>query len=264
MSEQPPAEPQPAEPQPTEPQLVAYSVQAGVATLVLDSPANRNALSAALIRQLSAGLRRAGEDEQVRAVLLTHTGPAFCAGADLREVLAAGGLGPSSAALLALLRQVVALPKPVLARITGPVRAGGTGLVAACDLAFATEDVTFALPEARLALTPAIISAVILPRVGPRQAAALFLRGSPVHAAEAARAGLITAAVPAEQLDGTVSAALTDLLAAHPQGAAETKALLNRDLLERLDRDGAVLTELSARLFASPAAQERIAAAMRR
>ena len=129
--------------------LVRYEAGGEVATVTLDSPHNRNALSAQLVAELSARLSAAGADRGVRAVVLTHTGRVFCSGADLAAA-GTGSLGDSGTALMALLRLIVELPKPVIARIAGHVRAGGMGLVGACDLAVAAEGASFAFTEARI------------------------------------------------------------------------------------------------------------------
>ncbi|OSC62061.1 enoyl-CoA hydratase, partial [Streptomyces sp. 4F] len=140
--------------------LVARTRTRGVQTLTLDSPHNRNALSAALVTDLATALTDAGEDTDVRAVLLTHTGNTFSAGADLRDP-------PGPDALVALLRQIVELPKPVIARVTGHVRAGGLGLLGACDIAAASTTSTFAFTEVRIGVAPAVISLPLLPRTAP-------------------------------------------------------------------------------------------------
>ena len=123
----------------------------GVATITLDSPSNRNALSLQLTEELLARLVAVREDDAARVVVLTHTGSAFCAGADLK---ARGQQVP----LVQVLGAVWELPKPVVARVGGHVRAGGVGLVAACDLSVAASDATFAFTEVRLGLVPAVIS----------------------------------------------------------------------------------------------------------
>src|SRR6516162_11433989 len=130
------------------------------ARLTLNSPHNRNALSTALVNQLHQGLRDAASDPAVRAVVLGHTGGTFYAGADLSE--ASGGAPFDMAAarareLTALLRAIVESPLPVIAAINGHVRAGGFGLVSACDIAVAGPRSTFALTEARIGVAPAII-----------------------------------------------------------------------------------------------------------
>lgn len=235
-------------------ELVHYDVADGVATLTLDSPHNRNALSRALVAQLDAGLARAEADDAATVVLLRAAGPSFCSGADLSEATA-DGMEETASTLVALQRQVVALAKPVVARVHGHVRAGGTGIVAACDVAVAEEGATFAFTEVRLGLTPAVISLSVLPRMTDRAAALTFLGGEVFDGGTAARLGLVTEAVPAEALDDRVGAVLAALAKGSPQGLRETKRLLGRDLLARIDADGPEVAALSARLFGSDEAR---------
>jgi enoyl-CoA hydratase len=126
--------------------LVRSDVRAGAATITLDSPHNRNALSARLQAELSAQLEAAAADDAVRVVVLTHTGGTFCAGADLAEAVSVG-MEEGARAMLALLRQIAALPKPVVAAVRGHVRAGGIGLVGACDVAVVADNSTYAFTE---------------------------------------------------------------------------------------------------------------------
>ncbi|MFD8632608.1 enoyl-CoA hydratase family protein [Streptomyces sp. NPDC059533] len=228
----------------------------GVATLTLDSPANRNALSADLVAALRAALADAGADPEVRAVVLTHTGTTFCAGADLKSPC-------DPADFLALLREIAELPKPVVARVTGHVRAGGLGLLGVCDIAAAGPQSSYAFTETHLGLAPAVISIPLLPRLDPRAAARYFLTAEAFDAAEAARIGLLTL-----HSEGDVDAALEPVLAglrkASPQGLAATKSLTAAAVREAVARDGARLTELSAGLFASDEAREGITARFER
>ncbi|MFF8878732.1 enoyl-CoA hydratase family protein [Streptomyces flaveolus] len=227
----------------------------GVETLTLDSPHNRNALSAALVAELADALAKAGEDTGVRAVVLTHTGTTFSAGADLRDP-------PDPDALVALLRQIVELPKPVIARVTGHVRAGGLGLLAACDVAVASSTSTYAFTEVHIGVAPAVISLTVLPRTDPRALARHYLTGERFDAAEAARTGLVTAA--GDDVDAVLAPVLDGVRRASPQGLAETKRLLTARVLEAFDRDAAALTALSARLFSSPQAREGMTAFLER
>jgi enoyl-CoA hydratase/carnithine racemase len=234
---------------------VRISVDAAVATITLDSPHNRNALSVRLQSELSEHLTTAADDTKVRVVVLTHTGGTFCAGADMSEAVAVG-MEEGARSMLALLRQIVALPKPVIAAVRGHVRAGGIGLVGACDVAVVSVDSTYAFTEALLGLTPAVISLTTLSRLSERDAALKYLAGTRFDGAEAARAGLVTRAVPADELDSALDAVVADLAKASPQGLRETKALLNRGLLERIDDQGGDLAALSARLFGSDEGRE--------
>ncbi|MBA0053251.1 enoyl-CoA hydratase family protein [Streptomyces sp. AJS327] len=267
-------------------ELIRRAADRGIVTLTLDSPRNRNALSAQLVAELYAALAEVETDPETRAVLLTHTGGTFCAGADLTEASAADTpASPSSAPLdlARLLRRLVEFPKPVVARVTGHVRAGGTGLLSACDIAVAGPGATFAFTEARIGLAPAVISMPVLPRVDPRAAARYYLTGERFDAAEAARIGLVTlAAEPprdapeatgdpagaAEAAEAAVDTALAPVLdglrRGSPQGLAESKALVTAEVLRAFDRDTGTLAELSARLFASGEAREGMAAFLER
>lgn len=234
---------------------VHATTAAGVTTLTLDSPANRNALSAELVDALRAALAAAGADPAVRALVLTHTGTTFCSGADLRSPC-------DPADFLALLREIATLPKPVLARVTGHVRAGGLGLLGVCDIAAAGPKSSYAFTETHLGLAPAVISMPLLPRLDPRAAARYFLTAEAFDAAEAARIGLLT--LHAEDVDEALEPVLAGLRKASPQGLAATKALTAAAVREALERDGARLTELSAALFASAEAREGITARFER
>jgi len=227
----------------------------GIETVSLDSPANRNALSAALVGELADALTACAKDPGVRAIVLTHTGNTFCAGADLRDP-------PAPDAFVGLLRQIVELRKPVVARVTGHVRAGGLGLLAACDIAAGSTQSTFAFTEVRIGVAPAVISLPLLPRTDPRALARYYLTGERFQAPEAARIGLLTAT--GDDVDAVLEPILDGLRRAAPQGLAETKALLTAKVLERFDRDAADLTALSARLFASPQAREGMTAFLER
>ncbi|MFD6974885.1 enoyl-CoA hydratase family protein [Streptomyces sp. NPDC059949] len=235
--------------------LVHAAQATGVATLTLDSPANRNALSAELVADLRAALAAAGADPAVRAVVLTHTGTTFCSGADLKSPF-------DPADFLALLRETARLPKPVLARVTGHVRAGGLGLLGVCDIAAAGPRSSYAFTETHLGLAPAVISIPLLPRLDPRAAARYFLTAETFDAAEAARIGLLT--LHADDVDKALEPVLAGLRKASPQGLAATKALTAAAVCEALERDGARLTELSAGLFASAEAREGITARFER
>src|SRR5271165_899702 len=237
-------------------QLVQYSVERGIARIALDSPRNRNALSAALVGQLTRALADAAADGGVRAAELTHTGSTFCAGADLTEA-SQGGMTAGAAGVTALLKLIVTLSKPVVGSIDGHVRAGGLGLVGACDIVLAGPASTFAFSEVRLGLAPAMISLTTLPRLDPRAASRYYLTGEPFDAATAARIGLITEAV--EDIDAGTTVVLDALRAASPQGLRETKPLLTASMLDAFDAKADGLAALSARLFASEEAAEGMA-----
>jgi enoyl-CoA hydratase len=242
-------------------EAVHYEVDRAIATVTLDSSENRNALSSQLVGELTAHLDAASADAAVRAVVLTHTGRTFCAGADLREQASEGGPAEGTKRMLALLRTIVELPKPVIARVNGHVRAGGLGLVGACDIAIASSNATFAFTEARLGLAPAIISITTLGRMNERAAARYYLTGETFDAPAAERAGLITAATgDADGLDTDVAAICDALRACSPQGLAETKPLTTQGALAAFERQAGPMQALSQRLFESDEAREGIMA----
>jgi enoyl-CoA hydratase len=238
-------------------QLVQFSVDRGIARIALDSPRNRNALSAALVEQLTGALDAAGARDDVRAVELTHTGSTFCAGADLSEA-SRGGMKAGTERVITLLKLIVGLPKPVVGSIDGHVRAGGVGLVGACDIVLAGPKTTFAFTEVKLGLAPAMISLTTLPKMEPRAASRYYLTGETFDAVTAARIGLITEAV--DDIDAGTLAVLELLRGASPQGLRETKRLLATAVLEGFDSSAEALAELSARLFGSAEAAEGMAA----
>jgi methylglutaconyl-CoA hydratase len=237
--------------------LVRREVAGGVATLTLDSPGNRNALSAALVDDLVAALAAVTDDPAVRAVVLSHAGPVFCAGADLRETAAAvAGGGVPASRLGEALAAVWECPKPVVARVGGAARAGGLGLIAAADIAYCSLEATFAFAEVRIGVVPAVISATVLPRLTPRAASELFLTGDVFDGARAERVGLVTAAVPAKDLDERVAACTASLLRAAPGALAATKDLARGGRSIRTDLDR--LTEMSVGFFTSAEGREGV------
>jgi enoyl-CoA hydratase len=242
---------------------VRYDVDGQVATITLDSPKNRNALSRGLVAGLTGGLAAAGQDAGVRAVVLTHTGGVFCSGADM-SAAGGGSMSDATSAMTTVMTAIVELSKPVIAKVGGHVRAGGMGIVGACDIAVASETATFAFTEARIGLAPAIISMTTLDVMQPRAAARYYLTGETFGAKVAAEAGLIAVAVSSGNIDDEVTRLAEQICETSPQGAAETKKLLTQARRRRMAADSAGLAELSARLFASDEAQEGIHAFLER
>ncbi len=227
--------------------LVSVEVIGAVATITLDSPANRNALSWRLVDDLHLALDRA-EQLDVRAIVLAHTPPVFCAGMDLGERIdgTAVQAHETSTAFVRALERLEAATAPTIARVEGPVRAGGVGLMAACDLIVVRPDVDFAFTEVRLGLTPAIISVPILRRVAWSAVAPAFLTGERFDAASARSIGLVTHV--ADDVAATVAALVAGILAGGPGAVATTKRLLRAGG----PADYASMRALSDELFASP------------
>ncbi|WP_018655626.1 enoyl-CoA hydratase-related protein [Actinomadura flavalba] len=234
--------------------VVGYEVERGIATITLDSQQNRNALSAAVRTGLADGLAAARADDAVRAVVLTAAGPVFCAGADLKEI--ASGAPPAGPGLPEILTAILESPKPVIARLNGPARAGGLGLVAACDIAVAPDDVTFAFTEVRIGVVPAMIAVVCRARMTPRSLARYLVTGETFDAAEAVASGLLTATAPAAGVDALVTGMLDGLRRAEPRAVARTKSLVP-ELAALSHTEAFPLAErVSAEFFASPEADE--------
>lgn len=239
--------------------LVRVEVTGGVATITLDSPSNRNALSRGLVHDLHAALDVADRPE-VRVTVLTHAGPVFCSGADLKERLSDDGrsaLNDSSRDMVAVLQRLMESPHPTIAVVRGPVRAGGVGLMAACDLVAVAPDVTFAFTEVRIGVAPAIISVPILRRVSPAHLTAPFLTGDTFDAHHAVAIGLANGV---GDPDDVARRWCDGILAAAPGAVAATKSLLTTVPGRPVHEAFADMADLSARLFASDEGREGMAA----
>ena len=241
--------------------VVETELVGGVLTVTLADEANRNALGERLVRELTDALDAADADPEVRVVVLTNTGNVFCAGANLSERSSGSGrrAGNGPAAVRSpheLFGRFARSPKPYVGRIAGHCVAGGMGLAAAMDVSIATEDAKFGFTEVRVGVAPAVISVVCLPKLRPADARAAFLRGNRFPASEAARMGLVNAAVPAAELDAAVEAVVTDLLAGGPEAIAAAKRLLAEVPGTPVDEAFRWTAELSAQLFAGAEAAE--------
>ena len=244
-------------------ELVHYEVADSVGTITLDSPHNRNALSRQLVTELFARLEEAEADDRARVVLVRSSGRVFCSGADLSEATA-DGMEEGARRIVALQRLIVTMSKPVVTEVLGAVRAGGIGVIAASDVAVVADDATFALTEVKLGLAAAIISLTVHHRMSPRAAALTTLGGEVFSGTEAAAYGLVTKAVAADALSDEVAAVCASLASGAPQGLRESKRILNRDLVARIDAGGGEMAALSAELFASEAAREAMTAFLNR
>ena len=235
---------------------VLYDVARGTATLTLNQPDNRNALTPALLDGLGSGLDSALSDGSVRVILLTNNGPAFCAGADLKG----GGLAPSRFDLAGILSTIQDSPKPVVGRIAGHCMGGGVGLAAACDISVARADVRFGFTEVRIGAAPAIISVVCLPKMRRGDALELFLSGERISARRAAEVGLINSVAESEDFDAALEDLVGKLLAGGPIALSAAKRLVFE--VPRVDRETAfaLTSEISRGLFGSAEAAEGMAA----
>lgn len=235
-------------------ELVRTSIENGVATITLDSQHNRNALSKQVVAELHQGID-AAEGADARAIVLRHEGPAFCAGADLKE---RSDEPPDSEPFATAMTRLMDTSRPTIAAVDGAVRAGGIGLMASCDLIVVDSATTFALTEVRIGVVAAMISVPILRRVPAARITAALLTGEPFDAAEARSMGLVTHVT--NDVSGTVRELTDGIRAGAKRAVAETKAMLH--LVPTLDRDEALrrMSALSDEMFSGSDAAEGMAA----
>jgi methylglutaconyl-CoA hydratase len=203
----------------------------GVARVTLNRPDVRNAFDDALISRLKSAFDDVGGDPSVRLMVLAGNGPAFCAGADLNWMKRMAGYGyeqnlADAQALADMLAALDRMPKPTIARVHGPAFAGGTGLVAACDIAIGTPEAKFCFSEAKLGLSPATISPHVMRAIGERAARRYFLTAEIFDAAEAEKIGLLSVLVPSQELDSFIERLLKHLLAGGPEAMRKIKELI--------------------------------------
>lgn len=237
----------------------------GVARLALARPEKRNAMSAAMIAELTDAAERLGADPAVRVVELSGEGSVFCAGGDLDWMRAQMGADratriASAMALARMLRALDRLPKPLVARVQGGAYGGGVGLMAVCDAVVAADDAGFGLTEARLGLIPATIAPYVVARLGAGAARRLFVSARGFGAGEAQAMGLVNRLAAPDALDAAAEAEIAPCLQTAPGAAARAKALA-RSLAA--DIDDAVLADTAARLadaWEDPEAETGVAA----
>lgn len=223
----------------------------GITTVTLADVENKNALGFALVEGLRGAIAFANADPTVRAVVVTNEGNTFCAGANLKERSADAEKTSDSNGFERLMVEIMESPTPVIAKIAGHVVGGGLGLAASMDIAVAADDTKFGFTEVRLGVAPAMISVVCLPKMRKGEAMEAFLRGNRFPAAQAADLGLISRAVPREDLDAEVDAVLADVVRGGPNALAAAKALIRDVPAMPLDEAFRYTSKLSGDLFAS-------------
>lgn len=236
-----------------------YDIRAGAAWITLNRPESRNALSPLLMTELEAHLREANDDPEVRCIVITGSGAAFCVGADLKNYdVSKPRAGPTFPEILTL---IVDSPKPVIAAVNGAAFGGGLGLVGAADIVVAATDAVFSFSEVRVGVIPAIISVVCVPKLGVNQATKLFLTGEQFNGARAVELGLAHRAVDAVELHTAVQEQVDAIKLGSPKAISECKALARRAAepgpLAEAFRE---MEDWSRRMFAGPDGQEGMAA----
>jgi methylglutaconyl-CoA hydratase len=206
---------------------VLYELRGDAAWITLNQPEKRNALSAEIVAGLRTHLQTAIADDHVRVIVLTGAGAAFCAGADLKS----GGVSPGGNAenpFVTVLKTVWEAPKPVIARINGHAFGGGIGLAAACDISIAADSAMFSFSEVRVGVIPAMISVVVIPKLGIHNTMWLFLTGERFSAQRAAELGLVHRAVPVADLDRVIEDIIGMIRLGGPNAIREAKQLVRR------------------------------------
>ena len=202
--------------------MIRLTISGTTATIIIDDPDRRNALSNEAMAELGVALRSACADGAVRVVVVTGAGDrAFCAGGDLSGGFVDAPLADHGgrSALADLVRAMRRCPKPIVARVNGHALGGGLGLIAACDIAVAADHARFGTPEIAVGLWPMMITAVLRPLVPRRPLLELMLTGRRFDAAEAVDLGIINRAVPSADLDHAVDAVVADACGEEPCGA---------------------------------------------
>jgi methylglutaconyl-CoA hydratase len=251
--------------------LVRVVEDRSVVRLTLNRPDKRNALSRELLAELAAALDQLKANPRARVAIIDAAGPAFCAGMDLVEMRETAGRPDARAifdadtlAYRRVLERILDLHVPVVAVVQGPALAGGLGLVLACDLVIAADAAQFSLPEPARGITAAIVTPLLVYRLGPSAAAYLLFSGEAIDAARARELGLCHLVVPAERLDQARDELSRGILCGAPGAIAITKSVLRdcaaRNLREQLES----AAEVSARARESDEAREGLKAFLER
>lgn len=242
------------------PPATLYSVEKGAAWITLNRPANRNALSTALVNELYDHLTSAIDDPAVRAIVLTGNGPAFCAGADLKNPPGQATDGGRAVGMPEVLKRMIDSPKPVIVAVNGAAFAGGLGLVGAADIVITSEDAPYSFSEVRIGVIPAIIAVVCVPKLGTHHAMKLFISGERFSGARAVEIGFAHRAVPLADLRAAVQEEVDTIRMGGPIAVTECKKLVRRVQQLSMDEGFAEMATWSRRMFTSPEAAEGMAA----
>jgi methylglutaconyl-CoA hydratase len=235
-----------------------YDVRRDVAWITLNQPERRNALSEDVVAGLLAHLRAAIDDARVRVIVITGAGSAFCAGADLKG----GGVRGSDDEnpFVTVMKTIWESPKPVIGRLNGHAFGGGVGLAAACDITVAAESAMLSFSEVRVGVIPAMISVVVIPKLGIQNTMWLFLTGERFDARRAVALGLIHRAVPADELDRAIEDVVGMIRLGGPNAIREAKQLVRRIPEMSMDDGFRYTAKKIAALFASEEAAEGMGA----
>jgi methylglutaconyl-CoA hydratase len=233
-------------------QTLSLAHSDGIATLTLNRPEKRNAVSFELVDELLSALREVEKSES-QVLIITGAGKAFCAGLDLDNLKALGGKTheenvKDSATMARLFRSIYEFPKPTIAAVNGAAIAGGTGIATMCDFTLAVPEAKFGYTEVRIGFVPAIVSSFLVMQVGHKIARDLLLTARLFDAAEAHRFGLVNEVLAPEKLMPRAHELAQQLMENSPSSLRATKKLINGFIREQLDRQIADAIEDNARI----------------
>lgn len=234
-----------------------------LATITLNRPEKRNAISTEMIDELVAALIET-ETSVARVVILTGAGEAFCAGMDLESLKQISSQSPDenledSRRMAGMLRRLHSFPKPLIAAVNGPAIAGGCGIATLCDFTLAVPEARFGYSEVRIGVVPAIVSVFLIRQIGEKRARDLLLSGRILDAAEAQRMGLVTEVVPSERLLDRARELAVTLFASSPTSLVRTKQLLRQFGDSDLDREIELAIQENARIRSTANFREGVA-----
>lgn len=244
----------------TELEATQYEVIDGAAWIRLNRPEARNALSAVLVNELFDHIQRANEQDEVRCLVITGNGSAFCSGADLKSPPGQITGGGQSIAYHEVLAAMLESPKPVIVAVNGAAFAGGLGMIGAADIAVAVGDAQFSFSEVRIGVIPAMISVVCLRKLGTHHAMKLFLTGERFTGQQAVDMGFVHRAVSADELEAAVNEEVDMIRLGGPIAVQECKKLIRRISEVSIEQGFAETGEWSRRLFESDEGLEGMAA----
>jgi methylglutaconyl-CoA hydratase len=246
-------------------QTLTLTTAQQIATITLNRPEKRNAISTQMIEELLAGLDECERNSQCRVVILTGAGTAFCSGMDLDTLKAVASQSAEenledSRRMARMFRRLYDFPKPLIAAVNGAAIAGGCGIATLCDFALAVSEAQFGYTEVRIGFIPAIVSVFLIRQIGEKRARDLLLTGRIFDATEAHQMGLVNAIVPSAKLRDAAHELAHSLLANSPTSLQRTKSLLSQRAKAELDRELELAIAENARIRATADFREGLAA----
>jgi methylglutaconyl-CoA hydratase len=213
-----------------------------IATITLNRPDKRNAISPAMIADIQSALEAIEKNHATRVVILTGAGKAFCAGMDLDTLAAIAKQTPAenqedSRRIAKLLRRIWSFPRPMIAAVNGAAYAGGCGIATLCDFTLSAPEAKYGYTEVKIGFLPAIVSVFLTRQIGEKRARDLLLTGRIINAHEAREFGMVTEVVPAENLMERAHELAAELIAASPNSLARSKQLLTSAAAASIDHD---------------------------